>query len=250
MAKISAVAIVLNEEKDLPRLLKTLKWVDEVVVVDGGSTDKTAEVAKRTGTKVYQRTFNNFASQKNFALSQAANDWVLAVEADEEIPPELAAEVREVIKNKEYVAYLVPRRNIIFGKEIKHSNWAPDVHIWLFRRLAGQWQGAVHEEFVVKKGRVGRLKNAKIHYNYDSVSEFLAKANRYSELEAKSLAASGVRFSFFRLFWNPAFDFCRRFFYKLGFLDGLHGLFLSLLQAIYLISVQVKLWEISPRRGL
>ena len=242
--KISATLIALNEENNLPRAISSIKdLADEtILVIDPRSTDKTKEVAEKLGAKVFTREFDDFANQKNFAIGQAQGNWVLSLDCDEEIPGELASEIRKAVKLDQYNAYLIPRRNILLGREIKHTRWSPDKHIWLFKRKKGKWRGKVHEEVVVD-GMVGELKNAKIHYSYESVSEFLKMMNRYTDLAADEMVEKGQKFSYFMLFLVPTLSFFRRFFYKKGFLDGWRGFVLSYLMAIYRMVTWIKVWE-------
>lgn len=247
MAKLTVCIITLNEETDLANCLETIKDIaDEIVIVDSGSTDKTVEVAYRFQAKVYSRKFDNYANQKNFASSKASGDWIFFIDADEWIEKELAEDIKTVINNSaiECVAYSMPRKNIILGKFIRFTRWQPELdrHIWLYKKDCGKWQGEVHEEFI-PNGDVGKLKHAKWHHQYDTVSEFLSMINRYSELEANQRYERGERFSILEMFWRPKYNFIIRYFYRLGFLDGWRGFVLSFLMGIYHLSVEVKLWS-------
>jgi len=245
LSKLSVTIITLNEEKDLSRCLASVaNLADEIVVVDCGSKDNTAEIAKKFKAKVFYRKFDNYANQKNFAAEKASGDWLLSLDADEEIEPNLAEEIDKVIKSDGCDGYSIPRKNIIFGKFIKYTRWQPELdrHIWLWRKSKGRWVEDVHEEVAVD-GEVGRLENAKIHHQYETVSEFLVMMNRYSELDAKQRVKNGVKFSYFRLFFDPVYNFSVRFFYRLGFLDGWRGFILSYLMAIYHLQLWIKIWE-------
>ena len=245
--KLSVVIITLNEQENIERCLKSVvDLADEIVIVDSGSTDKTVEIAKKYKATIYVREFDNYANQKNYALTKAQGEWILSLDADEEITPELRNEIKSVISGQWPVvgAYSIPRKNIIFGKFIKYSRWQPELdrHIWLFRKESARWVGRVHEEVVVD-GEVGRLKSPKIHYQYKTVREFVDMMNSYSELEAEEKSKKGVKFSFFRIFFDPLYNFSVRYFYRLGFLDGKHGFVLAYLMAIYHLLVWVKIWE-------
>ena len=241
---ISATLITLNEEANIKKVLQNLNgFVDEIIMVDCGSLDKTVKIAKDLGAKVFFRKFDNFANQKNWATSKANGDWILSIDADEEISSELKVEIKNAIKDKIFEGFLIPRRNFIFGKEIKHSRWSPDKHIWLWKKDSGIWEGDVHEEVIVN-GRVGELKSPKINYQDNSVESFLNKNDFYASLYAKSLFKKGVRFSIIRLLYDPLFEFFIRYIYKLGFLDGLRGFILSYLMSIYKISVWIKIYEL------
>lgn len=245
---ISATIITLNEEDKIGNAIKSLnKLADEIIVVDSGSTDKTLAIAKSLGAKVYLRKFDNFASQKNWAVSKTFGDWILAVDADEEIPLNLAEEIKQAVKTDEYAGFLIPRRNFILNKEIKHSRWSPDKHIWFWKKAYGKWIGNVHEEVMVK-GNVGELKNSKFHNSHRTVSKFIQANNNYSTLEAQSLFKDGTKFSFGKMCWNPFFEFFIRFFYKFGFLDGKRGFILAYLMSIYKLTVWIKLWELEKKQ--
>lgn len=167
--------------------------------------------------------FVNYSDQKNYAVSKCVNDWVLSLDSDEVLSVELCHEL--LTMNYELDAYVIPRKNIIFGKMINHTNWDPNGVLRLFKKSKGKFVGKVHEQLQTN-GRVGKLNNPIIHYNYATVEEFLDKMNRYSTLETVQI--------------NPFYDFFRRYVWHAGFLDGWHGLFLSYLQAIYYLEVWVK----------
>lgn len=245
---ISATIITLNEEENIKKAIESLDGlVDEIIVVDCGSKDKTLAFAKELGATVFIREFDNFASQKNWAAMKAQNEWILSLDADEIISDQLAEEIKIAIKNEDFSGYLIPRRNFILGAEIKHSRWSPDVHIWLWRKDKGRWMGDVHEEVKVF-GKVGLLKGSKIHNSHKSVSEFMEANDQYSNLEAQILFKKGISFSFWKMIKLMLFEFLVRFFYKRGFLDGWRGFVLSYLMAIYQLMVAIKLWELDKQK--
>lgn len=245
--KLSVVVITLNEAKTLSKALNSVKnLADEIVVVDSGSTDATVKIAIEFGAKVFFRSFDNYANQKNFAAGKAKGNWILSLDADEEISPGLAKEIDFELRTKrpELRAYSIPRRNIIFGEYIKYTRWQPELdrHVWLWSKGKGKWVGDVHEEVVVD-GKIGKLKNPKIHRQYQTVSEFVEMMNRYSDLEADQKVRTGTNFSLGRFFFEPIYNFKVRLFYRLGFLDGWRGFVLSYLMAIYSLNVWIKIWE-------
>lgn len=241
--KLSVVIITLNEEKNIRRCLDSVKGLaDEIVLVDSGSLDDTVKIAKKYNARVFFRDFDNYANQKNYALEKANGPWIFSVDADEEISGELAKEIRQVISKNDFDGYLIPRKNIILGGEIKHSRWSPDKHVWLWKKDKGSWRGKVHEEVLVK-GPIGELKGAKIHYQSENVRLFFEMINRYTEIEAEEKKEKGIGFSFFRLFYDPCLSFFRRYFYKKGFSDGWRGFILCYLMAIYRMTVWFKVWE-------
>lgn len=240
---LSVTIITLNEEENIKRCLASVKQMaNEIIVVDSGSTDNTVEIVKECGAKIFVRDFDNYADQKNFAISKATRNWIFSLDADEVVTPELAKEILKAIKDSRYDGYLISRRNIILGAEIKHSRWSPDKHVWLWKRKKGKWKGKVHEEVLVDGG-VGELKNAKIHYQHKTVAEFIDMLNKYTELEAEEKISKEIKFSFFRMFYDPTLSFFRRFVYKKGFLDGWRGFILAYLMAIYRMATWIKVWE-------
>lgn len=247
MNNLSATIITLNEEDNIEECIKSIKeLVDEIIVVDSGSKDKTVEKAKDLGAKVFFHEFVDYASQKNWAMNKALGEWIFSLDADERITPELGAEIKKVIAENNYSGFLMPRRNFILGGEIKFTRWSPDRHIWLWKKSFGKWVGDVHEE-VVLEGQVGQLKAAKLHYSHRTVGEFLRSNNKYSTLAAKQLFKQGVNFSVFKMFKEAIFEFCVRYLYKKGFLDGWRGLVLSCLMAIYKLTVWIKLAKLQRK---
>ena len=247
MARLTVTIITLNEEKDLPRCLESIKKLaDEIVVVDSGSTDHTVDIARKYTAKVFKRKFDNYANQKNFAAQKASGVWILSLDADEEVESQLASEIASCINNKtlKYCAYSIPRKNIIFGKLIRHSRWQAELdrHVWLWKKGFGQWRGDVHEEVEVD-GYVGKMNGAKIHHQYRTLKEFLAMMNRYSEFESEEIIRKGGNFSLFKMICIPKYNFLVRYFYRLGFLDGWRGFTLSYLMAVYHLELWIKIWE-------
>lgn len=241
---ISVVLIILNEQAVIANAMESVKdLADEIVVVDSGSRDETLEIAKKYGAKIYFRKFDNFANQKNWAVSKAKGGWILSLDADEQIPDNLSGEIKKSIKNSQFNGFYIGRINFILGGEIKHSRWSPDEHIWLWKKDKGKWVGEVHEEVEVS-GRVGRLKNKKLHYQVETVSEFIKKNDFYASVLSKSLFKNGIKFSILHFFYDPIFEFFLRYIYKFGFLDGLRGFILAYLMAIFKLSLWIKIYEL------
>ncbi len=245
MTKISVVISAFNEEKNLPRLLKSLKWADEIIVVDNQSLDKTAEIARSFGAKVFPRQNNLMLNvNKNFGFTKATSDWILNLDADEEVSSELEKEICRVIDNSKENGYWLPRQNIIFGKWIKHSLWWPDYQLRLFRKNNGKFPCEHIHEYLEVEGRLDYLKSPLTHYNYETVSEFLYKLDKiYTENEVQVFQKSGKKLNWFDALRFPVGDFLKTFFSQKGYKDGLHGLVLSLLQAFYAEVVFAKIWE-------
>ena len=230
---ISIAIIVKNGSQTLAKCLESIKDLsnDIVIVIDKNTTDNTVEIAKNFNSRIYSRDFDNFASQKNFAVSKTKYNWVFSLDADEYSSQNLNAEILNAVSNTKFVGFRIPRLNIIFSKAIHHTNWGPsdDTHVWLFNKKYCRWDGSVHEE-VICNGKIGKLSNYKLHENYRTVEEFIDRMNLYTSREAKDG----------RMYSNPFFDFFRRYFWHLGFLDGWHGLFLSYLMIIYHLTIWVK----------
>jgi glycosyltransferase involved in cell wall biosynthesis len=226
---VSVAIIAKNEEREILDCLNSIKMIsdDVVVVLDSKSTDKTEQIIKRWGAKIFKHEFENYSQQKNLAAAYCHRDWVLSLDADERVSKKLATEIISLKDNPVVSGYMIPRDNFIFGKRIKYSNWGrnDDTHIWLYRKSKGKWKNEVHEEIEVI-GPINKLSGGKLHNNYTSVTQFMEKLNDYTSRETKPQ--------------NPLYDFGRRYFWHLGFLDGWHGLFLSYLMLIYHISVWVK----------
>jgi glycosyltransferase involved in cell wall biosynthesis len=239
---ITAVILAKNEEKNLPQCLESVAWVDEVIVVDDQSTDKSVSLAKKAGAKVYHRKLDDFALQRNFALSKVKTEWVLLIDPDESVPSKLKEEILQAKKLKDFAGFYFPRKNIIFGQWIKHSGWSPDYQLHFFRMKKGKYVGKVHERVEVE-GKVGYLKTSLIHENFQSISQYLEKLIHYTQLEAEKQVKSGYQFSWSDLIQKPLDEFLRRFFAEKGYQDGIHGLALCLLQAFSELMVYLRVWE-------
>jgi glycosyltransferase involved in cell wall biosynthesis len=245
MTSVSAVVITLNEEERLRACLESLAWADELIVVDAESSDKTVQVAREFTDRVWIRPWPGFAAQKNFALEQARGDWILSVDADEEVSPELREEIESVVESRGEGAdgYRVPRRNIFWGRWVRHGGLYPDWQLRLFRRGRGRFvDHAVHESVEVR-GIVGQLGAPLVHRSYHGVADFLARADRYSTLAAEAWIGSGRRARLFDLVWRPAGRFLGMYVARAGFLDGWRGFLLASLYAYYVFIRSAKVWE-------
>jgi glycosyltransferase involved in cell wall biosynthesis len=244
MAKkgITAVVLTKNEEKNLPQCLDSVSWVDEKIIVDDESTDKTIKIAEKAGAKVFKRKLDDFASQRNFALSKVKTEWVLLIDPDETLPQKLQREMLQAMKLKGIDGFYFPRKNIIFGQWIKHSGWYPDYQLHFFRTKKGKYVGKVHEQVEIK-GKVGYLKTPLIHNNYQSITQFLEKLTHYTDLAAEKQIKLGYQFSWPDLIQKPLDEFLRRFFAEKGYKDGIHGLALGLLQSFSELVVYLRIWE-------
>jgi glycosyltransferase involved in cell wall biosynthesis len=243
--KLSVTIITKNEEKSIARCLTSVSNIaDEIILVDSGSTDKTCEIAREYGAKVYNRSFDNYSNQKNYAMDLATGDWILSVDADEEIPKELQSEIIKAITSTSINGYLIPRRNFILYGEIRYTRWSPDKHIWLWRNGLGRWSGDIHEEVHVD-GEISSLIAAKKHYSYQTVFEFLNMMNSYTTKIAQEMAKKDIKFSFVAMIFSFKRSFVGRYILKLGFLDGWRGFILSYMMGIYRLTTWIKVWELA-----
>lgn len=219
---ISAAIIAWNEAANLAELLPRLDWVDEIVVVDGGSQDETASVARSYGCRVLVRRFDTFAAQRNFALEQSRGAWVLSIDADERPTPGLAAEVRRRIATDGYAGYRVPIRSTIFGHRVRYGGTQDDLPVRLVRRKLARWDGDVHEVLRVV-GRVGRLEGWLEHRTMPDLRSFAGKVDRYTALEAAARVAAGCPPRAAARWVAPLREVFRRLVWKHGILDGPPG---------------------------
>lgn len=246
MATLTVVISAWNEEAKIKRCLSSVSWADEIIFVDNSSTDNTSDIAKQFTSKVFKRPNNPMLNiNKNFGFSKATSDWVLSLDADEEITKELAGEIRSAMNEKsEKVGYWIPRKNILFGKWIKHGLWWPDKQMRLFKREKGKFPGIHVHEYLSVDGPTGELYEPYIHYNYETISQFLRKMDTiYTESEVQKHLSTNYQVSWYDAIRFPISDFVKIYFAQNGYKDGLHGLVLSMLQAFYSFIVFAKLWE-------
>jgi glycosyltransferase involved in cell wall biosynthesis len=223
---LSAVLITYNTGEQLAPCLRSLAFADEIIVVDSGSDDATRDIARQFGAKVYEEAWRGFGPQKRFAVDQATHDWVLCIDADEEVSPDLAAAIRAALRGAQYGAYRMPRSNRFMGRYLRHGEGFPDWSLRLFDRRRAQWsEDSVHEK-VIATGPVGRLPERAVlmHHSAESLATYLDKQNRYTSLQADALFRLGARANVWRLLMSPALRFLKFYVLRLGFLDGLPGL--------------------------
>ncbi len=244
--EISAVLITFNEEKRLELALKSVQGlVSEIIVVDSHSTDDTVRIARRYSEHVYERNWANFADQKNFANSKASCLWILSLDADERVSPELRAEILSLAKGEHACAgFSAPRQVRYLGRWIRHSGWFPDRKVRLFRKDRARWEGDFVHEALVVDGRIEKLKGAIHHFTYDNIAEHVACINKFSDLGAQKLYARKKRCRLFHLLCWPVGRFLKSYVLKLGFLDGFPGLVISVLNGYSIFIRYAKLREI------
>ena len=248
-ARLSVVVVTLNEEERIRQCLESVVWADETIVVDAESQDKTALIARELADRVFVRPWPGFAAQKNFAIAQATGEWILSLDADETVSVPLRAEIEAVVRGAgDAAGYTVPRRNVFWGRWVRHGGLYPDRQLRLFRRGRGAFvERPVHESVTVD-GPVGRLTGHLEHRSYRDVADFLARADRYASLGADDWLAAGrpVR-PLLDLVARPIGRFLGMYVARAGFLDGWRGFLLATLYAYYVFMRSTKVWERARR---
>ncbi|HVZ19033.1 MAG TPA: glycosyltransferase family 2 protein [Terriglobales bacterium] len=246
MATLSVTMVTLNEEKKLPAALESVKWADEIIVVDSGSIDRTVEIARSYGAKVYIEEWKGFARQKQSALEKGNCDWLMSLDADESVEPELAMEIQAVLRDGSPMdGFYIPRKNFLFGRWIKHGGWYPDRTRRLVRRGRGKFLPCSWHETLDIPGPTGILKHSLIHNSYATMAEFISTNNTYSTWGAKVKYEQGHRgFSFRHILLSPFFTFIYNYFFRLGFLDGKQGFVLHVNHAFQIFWKYAKAWEL------
>ena len=246
---LSVVIITKNEEKKLGDCLASVPFAGEIIVVDDFSTDATEEVAAHYGAHFLHHPFLNFAAQKNYALSLAKGEWLLQLDADERVSPDLAASIRQVIARPDAAdGYFLLRENYMFGGPLRYGANGRDWQLRLVRRGRGQFEGTVHERIVLA-GEPGRLQGVLRYYSYQTLEAYFLKFPLFTDLDARKIFAAGRKPGFAHLLIKPPLDFAYFYFFKLGFLDGFRGLLYQLLAAFYIFTKYSKarrLWSARP----
>jgi glycosyltransferase involved in cell wall biosynthesis len=246
---LTVTVVTLDEEARLRACLESVAWADEIVVVDAESRDKTVPIAREFTERVIVRPWPGFAAQKNFALEQATGDWVLSLDADEEVSPELREEILDVLaRPPAHDGYAVPRKNIFWGQWVRRGGLYPDWQVRLFRRSRARFVPRAVHESVQMEGSIGRLRGPLLHRSYRDVSDFLARADRYSTLAADEWLASGRPARARDLVLRPLGRFLGMYLLRLGLLDGWRGLLLATLYAYYVGMRSAKALERARRR--
>ncbi|MBK7107984.1 MAG: glycosyltransferase family 2 protein [Chitinophagales bacterium] len=250
MQKVTAIITCFNEEQHIEAVLKSVQWCDEIIVVDSFSTDSTLEKAALFNTRILHHEYENPAKQKNWVIPQAANEWILLLDADERVTDELRYEIEKVLAQDEihFNAFWIYRRNHFMGKEIKFSGWQRDKVIRLFYRDVCRYKDVeVHEE-IETTGKVGKLKNKLLHYTYTDLEQYLVKWNRYSSMSAVDYSKKTTKPNAFHFVIKPAFRFFKHYIIDLGFLDGYPGFIISKLAAEGVFFRYMKLYELMRKK--
>lgn len=243
--KLTVTVITYNEADHIQHALESVAWADEIIVVDSGSTDGTADLARALATRVIVRGWPGYSDQKNFATDSASHDWVLSLDADERVTPELAAEIRALLAGKPQArGYRIRRVSRYLGRWIRSTDWYPDYQLRLYDRRAGQWNGLrIHESFRLNDGPPGQLQGELQHYAYRDISHHLQKIDAYTALLAEQSHDQGRRTNPVAMALHPWFAFLRNYVLRRGFTDGTAGFVISVLNAYYVFLKLAKLWE-------
>jgi glycosyltransferase involved in cell wall biosynthesis len=248
---ISALIVVRNEEPIIRKCLEAVKWVDEIIVVDQSSTDRTRDICHEYTDKIYITENKLFADpDRTFGESKASGDWILCIDADEIVTPELAEEIRSVVRTDKYVAYNLANRNFFLGKWIIHCDWYPAYKAQLFRKGMVRLNDKVHRDFV-PLGKTGCLKNDLLHYPYATLDQYFEKFNRYTTLLAREDFDDGVRIGRWNWPWylvlKPCAYFVNKYVRKQGFMDGMRGFLISYFTFLTVLMQAIKLLDIQRR---
>ncbi len=252
---LSVALITLNEAANLPRTLASVRWAHEIVVVDSGSTDATRSIAQSFGARLFEEPWKGFAAQKNSSIGHATGEWILSLDADEEVSPELAQEIQALLAGEPaFNSYRVPRLNHFLGRPLRHGGYWPDPKLRLFRRGTARFKHQPVHETMQADGPSGMLKGHLVHHCYPTMDDYNEHMNRYSSIAAQTLADSGrAGRSRTWLFWNarlnPAATFLYNYIFRLGFLDGRAGLLQHLKHSAYIRSKYGKAWSVARGKG-
>ena len=243
--KLTVTVITYNEADHIQHALESVAWADEIIVVDSGSTDATVDLARPLATRVIVRGWPGYSEQKNFAADCASNDWVLSLDADERVTPELATEIRALLSREPQArGYRIRRMSRYLGRWIRTTDWFPDYQLRLYDRRAGRWNGVrIHESFRLTEGAPVGLQGELHHYAYRDISHHLKKIDHYTTLLAEQMYEQGRRTNLVSMAIHPWFAFLRNYVLRRGITDGTPGFIISILNAYYVFLKLAKLWE-------
>ena len=248
MNLITGIIICKNEEDNIEDAIKSILWCDEVIVVDAFSTDKTVDIIKKHSVKLFQNEWKGFADQRRFVLSKVNTEWAFSIDADERCTGELESEIRQIISQKDLKenGFLIPRKSFFLNKWIKHGGWYPNYQLRVFRKSSADVSDRqVHESYTVK-GLTGKLKNDLLHYTVTSLSEFVTRINKYSDLSAAE-KMDKKKIGFFDILILPRIAFLKQFIIKGNFLDGTEGLMVSKFHMITKLLNYMKIRELQSK---
>lgn len=235
MKNLSVIIITYNEADNIKACLESVKWADEIVVVDSFSDDDTVKICRLYTDKVYQNRFEGYAAQKNFALDKSTGEWVLSIDADEIVSPRLKSEITAAAGRVEavYNGYCFPRKNYLGDRWIKHCGLYPDNVLRLFRRTKGRFGERLVHESVTVTGSIGKIREPLEHYTFRSIDDMAGRMKYYAGLAARQMIKDGRKSGWYNIIFNPVFTFLKLYLVRLGFLDGRAGLVISLFYSYY-----------------
>mgnify|MGYP006072276259 FL=1 len=243
MKKITAIIPTLNEEIHIDEAIKSVGFADEIIVIDSFSSDKTLELAQKHNVKIIKRKFDDFSTQKNFAIDQALHDWIYILDADERVTPEVEKEVLEAVKNPgKYVGFYVRRSFYLSGKIVKYGGFQRDKVVRLFLKEFCRYNGNHVHETIVAKGELGFFKHKIDHYSYRNYDHYISKLNHYGALRAKQMQAQGKTVNLYHILIKPPVRFFVHYVVRLGFLDGFSGFLIAKTHAYGVLTRYIKLW--------
>jgi glycosyltransferase involved in cell wall biosynthesis len=244
--KLSVTIITKDEEADIGAAIASVAWADEILIVDSHSTDRTVDVARAAKARVIVivRDWPGYIEQKNYAAEQASNDWILSLDADERVTPELARQIQQTLQNPGHAAYEVPRLTWHLGRWIRGTDWYPDYQTRLYNRRSARWTGKYVHESLAVAGSTGRLTADLLHFAYRDIPDHLETIDRYTTLAARQMHESGRRASMSQLLLHAPFAFVRNYVLKGGFRLGAAGLIVSAMNAHYVFLKFAKLWQL------
>ncbi len=247
--RLSVTIITLNEEKNITQCLESVKWADEIVVVDSGSKDKTIEICRRYTDRVFLNPWRGMNEQKAFAMEMAFHQWILNIDADERVTDELRDHILRILEKPEHDGYRFPRKNFFLGRWMRYGGWYPDHVLRLFRKDLSYYGGInPHDKVIVRTGNVGTIKTPLLHFTYSSISQYIIRQNSYSSAAAVELFNRGKRTNPLHIFFKTVWKFIEVYFIKKGFLDGGRGLITALGSSFSQFMKYSKLWELERNK--
>lgn len=244
MNNVSVGIITKDEERNIEDALRSVAGAGEIIIVDSFSKDKTIEICRKYTDKIYQHEWEGYSRQKQKTVDYSKGPWVLILDADERLTPELRNEIEQTIKGTDCNGFYISRKNYFLGRWIRHSGWWPDYTLRLFRKDKASFEEREVHEKVVLEGKAGYLKNPMEHYTYRSISDFIKKMENYSTLASIEIRQRSGRAGLYSVTVRPLATFIKMFFLRLGFLDGAHGLILAVLYSYYTFLKYAKTWEV------
>jgi len=241
---LSVVILTKNEAQRIRDCIQSVRWADEVLVIDDESTDETVQIAESLGARVLRRKMDIEGRHRNWAYAQAKHEWVLSLDADERVSPELAQEMQDLLGNgASYETYAVPRRNYIGNRWIRHGGWYPSAQLKLFKRSVFRWEETTVHPRAISDRPCGTLEHDLIHYSYRDLADFIGKMNRQTTLEAQKWLLDGRRVTLRKALWRSLDRFLRSYVGKRGYRDGVWGFFVAVMAGLYQILSYAKYWE-------